>query len=299
MALDPNTHIIFEGKDVCENLLFFCKHTWESQNVLRPHAHAAYEFIYILAGEGAINAQGIEYSLSGGDLLVVEPFIEHSGVANPDTPFDLFTICYDLNLSQQYFDPILSSMGDLLLRLYRAYTDETHLPLIRKHYQLADVIYKLVDEIVDARIYRKELLRTYLAEIFILLIRGISNLVDTLELGTDTESMETVATARRYMQENFHEPLTLDDIAGEVCLSPSHFCRIFKRATSFTPVEHLNNVRIANAKRLLIYSSISLSEIAYKVGFKSIHYFSRRFKESEGLSPSAFRESKKDILFQR
>ena len=284
----------FEGKQIYDNLVFLCKHAWASHYTLLPHVHQAYEFIFILAGEGSIFSRGIEYELSSGDIFVVEPNAEHQGIANPDNPFDLFTICYDFNRDIKNFSPELANLDSLLLRFYRAYTSKIRPPIIQDKHEMANVIYKLGEEIYNTRVCRNELIRAYILEIFSLLIRNLADFIERVEVNQgDAEFIEAAEKAITFIQANYNKALTLEDIAGHVCLSSSHFCRLFKHATLLTPMDYLNNARIANAKKMLIYSNFTLSEIAYSVGYNSIHYFSRRFKETEGIPPSVYREINK------
>jgi AraC-like DNA-binding protein len=284
----------FEGKQISDKLVFLCKHTWASHHILLPHVHRGYEFIFVLAGEGSIFSQGIDYSLSSGDILVMEPNTEHQGTANPDNPFDLFTMCYDFSRDMKHFDPELASLDTLLLRLYRAYTSKTRPPIIQDKHDMANVIYKLAEEISDEKICRNKLIRAYIFQIFALLIRNLADFVEKVEVNQgEVELAEAVENTIEFIQANYDKNLTLEDISSNVCLSASHFCRLFRHATSLTPMDYLNSTRIANAKKMLLYSNFTLSEIAYRVGYNSIHYFSRRFKETEGIPPSVYRETMK------
>jgi two-component system response regulator YesN len=141
------------------------------------------------------------------------------------------------------------------------------------------------------------MIRAYLLEIFILLIRKVAEAIDIK--GVSLEGKEAVDKARDFIRSHFQEPLDLDRISGHVCLSSSHFSRLFKIETNFSPVEYLNYIRIEEAKRLLIYSDLTLTEIANRVGLNSIHYFSHKFKKKEGIGPLDFRREKKRLLFYK
>lgn len=91
------------------------------------------------------------------------------------------------------------------------------------------------------------------------------------------------------MWEGYSEPLSLADIAKSAILSRFHFCRVFREATGVTPGRFLSAVRIYQAKRMLVSTSLSVTEISLAVGYNSLGSFTNRFTESVGASPSRFR----------
>ncbi len=275
--------ITLESEEISSKLVFLCKHFWASQNVLLPHVHTSYEFIYIVGGQGSIRSRGIEYKLSCGDILVVEPNTEHEGVAHPENPFELFTMGYDFNRDRMQADPALFGVDRVFLRLYEVYTEKTQLPIIHDRHHIAKVLFTVIDEIIDTKLCREEL------------IRNLAEFVDAKELSLDGK--ESVEKAKQFIRAHYSEPLTLEEISNFVCLSLSHFSRLFKNETTFTPIEYLKAVRIDYAKKFLIYSDLNLTEIAARVGFNSLHYFSHCFKKSEGISPLDYRRDKKRLLF--
>jgi two-component system response regulator YesN len=90
---------------------------------------------------------------------------------------------------------------------------------------------------------------------------------------------------QRYMETN----LSLNDIAAQVNLSPSHFSSVFAQETSQTFKDYLTEVRIQKAKELLRTTALKSGDISYQVGYNDPHYFSFVFKKNTGFSPSEFR----------
>jgi AraC family transcriptional regulator len=87
----------------------------------------------------------------------------------------------------------------------------------------------------------------------------------------------------------FNEPITIDDMARAAICSKFHFSRMFQRATGVPPGQFLSAVRIQEAKRLLLSTSLTVKEITARVGYTSVSTFSAKFKETVGLSPTAYR----------
>lgn len=93
-----------------------------------------------------------------------------------------------------------------------------------------------------------------------------------------------------YIRANYHKQITLGDISKMVGMTEVSFSRFFKKTTCKTFVDSINDIRLGNASRMLMDSSFSISEIAFKCGFKNQSYFNRLFKEKKGETPKEFRE---------
>jgi YesN/AraC family two-component response regulator len=104
---------------------------------------------------------------------------------------------------------------------------------------------------------------------------------------------EKVSEIARYINNHYMDALSLETLARHFYISPSYLSKVFKRVTNFTFVEYLNNVRVKEAKRLLIESRMKIVKIAEEVGFGSITHFGRIFKEITGNPPMYYRKLKK------
>src|SRR5260370_24577918 len=91
--------------------------------------------------------------------------------------------------------------------------------------------------------------------------------------------------------EGYREPLSLTDIAKSAILSRFHFSRVFREVTGLSPGRYLSAVRIYEAKRLLVSTSLSVTDISFEVGYNILGSFTNRFTASVGISPARFRRS--------
>ncbi len=95
--------------------------------------------------------------------------------------------------------------------------------------------------------------------------------------------------ARQYVHEHFAEDLDLSELARRASVTPNHLIKLFRERAGITPMEYLWQVRLDHAMTLLRKSGLSISEIAYQIGFKNPYHFARRFRARYGTSPRAFR----------
>lgn len=104
-------------------------------------------------------------------------------------------------------------------------------------------------------------------------------------------SRRPVRAAVNYILQNYNRPLTMDDVARQVNLSPAYFSLLFKQELQQTFTEFLREARMTRAKELLRDGDLAVSEIARLVGYEDANYFSRVFKKRMGVSPLDYRRA--------
>ncbi|MEH7223665.1 AraC family transcriptional regulator [Bacillus sp. JJ1566] len=106
----------------------------------------------------------------------------------------------------------------------------------------------------------------------------------TLEKATITEKAE------HFIRMNFSEDISIEEISRKLHVHPSHLMRAFKKEKGLTISQFRNLIRLKEAKDLLTNSNLSLIEITFLVGFNNQQYFSRVFKEEEGVTPKEYKQ---------
>lgn len=116
--------------------------------------------------------------------------------------------------------------------------------------------------------------------------------------GADTADSESETLTRalivkkkiqQYIHENYNTILSMQDVAQAMNYSDTHFCRLFKQCFHVNFSVYLNEYRIEQAKKLLIYSNKTVKEISIACGYRDTSYFIRVFKRFTGATPSDFR----------
>ena len=104
---------------------------------------------------------------------------------------------------------------------------------------------------------------------------------------------QRIKEATIYIEEQFAEPITLDDIADSIHISKSECCRCFQRVLRVTPFEYLLKYRIFYATKLMQYqdpAASSISNLAITVGFGNISYFNKVFKRFLHMTPTEYKK---------
>lgn len=95
----------------------------------------------------------------------------------------------------------------------------------------------------------------------------------------------------RYIEEYYHQPLTLEVLAQQLNVTEQYTCLLFQQSLGIRPFEYVTRVRIQKAKKLLLKNNqISVQDIARQVGYEHPSYFIKRFKEQENVTPTIFRK---------
>jgi AraC-like DNA-binding protein len=102
--------------------------------------------------------------------------------------------------------------------------------------------------------------------------------------------MDALKTPVAYVRKNYMQNICLKELADITHLSISALERRFKKYLRQTPTQFINEVRLENARRLLIETNIAIATIANDTGFADHSYFSRQFQKLFDRSPSAFRQ---------
>ena len=94
-----------------------------------------------------------------------------------------------------------------------------------------------------------------------------------------------------FIEKNYANPITLQELSASVSMSPKYFCRFFSEMTHQTPMDYLNHQRIEHACYQLSTTDDSITEIAYRNGFNDLSYFIRTFKKYKGITPGKYKRA--------
>ncbi|SDE20586.1 two-component system, response regulator YesN [Paenibacillus sp. UNCCL117] len=113
-------------------------------------------------------------------------------------------------------------------------------------------------------------------------------------LGQDPQSKRSfrlvIRQACEYAEKSYMREISLSEIADYAGLSVSHFSALFKQYSGDSFINYMNRLRIDKAKQLLLEPDLKIYQVADMVGFSSMPYFNRVFKNLTGLSPNEFRK---------
>lgn len=131
--------------------------------------------------------------------------------------------------------------------------------------------------------------RNLLSEIWLLLLEVIRN-TDSSSFQGGSKNQDRILTMIAFIQENYSQKLTLEDIADSAAVSTRECLRCFQSSIHQSPMDYLISYRIQVAKKMLETTDHSITEIALRCGFNSNSYFTKIFHRTCGKTPNAFRK---------
>ena len=123
------------------------------------------------------------------------------------------------------------------------------------------------------------------------LVKVLDTFMDTVYETRNVRNARSLGEALKYIRENYHKNLTLENVAQQIYISPYYLSHMFREELGITFVEYLTMVRMEEAKRLLADPALSVVAIASQVGYEDASYFSKVFKRYVGMSPNRYRRN--------
>lgn len=135
--------------------------------------------------------------------------------------------------------------------------------------------------------------RNLLSEIWLLLLDVLHSADDSMY--SPVKNQDRILSMMSFIQENFSEKLTLEQIAASAAVSTRECLRCFRTSIQLSPMEYLMDYRVQSAKKLLEGTDKSITDIALLCGFNSSSYFTKQFHKLCGITPAAYRKRCKEI----
>jgi AraC-like DNA-binding protein len=279
----------------------YIREAWD--NIIEPPQNVAervifdYELIYVKDGEIEVNVEGKLYYGLPGDIFFFRPMETHSITLLHGKPLHQNHIHFDF-----YYQPDSPNVK-VSMKPLKAMTEQEKLffredvlkdmPVpIPNHIRLNNplVIEKLILEIIHEFHlkfpYYKTTIKGIFIQLWIQLLREYHWQTQP-QLQSNWEQLDRV---KNYISHNIDQEITLDELSVMANLSKYYLCRLFKNAYGMTPIQYHVLIRLEKAKQMIQFTNLPISHIAEKVGFQSIHAFSRTFRKIEGVSPSFYRK---------
>ena len=243
----------------------------------RPKGRLDYQLLYIVSGKGHFYFHGEDRVVYAGRMVLIQPrqeqHYEYFGEDKTEVYWVHFTGSDVKNILRSYNIP----MDD---PIFYSGASSTYSYLFKE----------MIHELQNCKTGYEDLLTMYLRQIFLLVQRTRQEERPTVS----TYIQEEMEFARRYFNEHYNEPISIQEYAESRNMSVCYFQRNFKQIVKHTPMQYLLTIRVNNAASLLETTDYSMAEIAAIVGYEDPLYFSRLFRKIKGVSPRDYRNLVKD-----
>lgn len=243
---------------------------------LQPHTSrrsnlSSYLFFTVVSGSGTLSYGGKEYKLKTGSCVFIDCNLPYSHTTTDDL----------WSLKWIHFN------GSTMPSIYQKYLDRGGRPTFTSQSttQIESVWRELMRVASSDDYMRDMLINQHLSSLLVEVMK---------ESWHPEEQMPPkrggIAEVYAYLTTHYNEKITVEDLASRFLISPSYLAHSFKEQYGMSVTAFLLSTRITKAKQMLRFTDEKIEEIGYKVGIGAPAYFSRVFKEIEGVTPSTYRE---------
>ena len=252
----------------------------------KNHVHVTHELNFLCHGYQGLTVENRNYTMCPGDLLVLPAGLEHSIHSDESLPYQRIRLHMP-----SHFAAILAGDDPAMKRIDQKLFSGREW-VIRFPAVTSARVQELMERMVEEEESRLEGWEAGL--------RACAELValSTVRHLDCALSPEDIAAPRHrhdmnliihFLEEHYSEPITLTGMAEIFNINASVLSRNFKRVTGVAPMLFLNRIRVAQAKKRMEEGEYKLENVAREVGYNSLIYFSRVFKQLNGISPSQYR----------
>ncbi|MFE5321979.1 AraC family transcriptional regulator [Paenibacillus sp. NPDC056579] len=250
-----------------------CIGKWRNQYPIeRPEGYPNYQWIQCTRGQGVLELNGTKQYIGQGQGMLLFPDEPHAYCATME-PWEVNW----LSFNGSYAGEMLRSLGFIGSRILTFANPD---PILQHIYRLMSV--------AEATDPMKSLECSSLTYQLILDLYRYGAQID---IRSRQQFFEQLAPALRYIEDRYHSPITLEDLASRLSVTPQHTCTLFQLTLGTRPFEYVTKIRLRKAKELLMrHQELDIGEVARKVGYEHTSYFIKVFKREEGMTPGAFRK---------
>ena len=249
------------------------------------HTHDHLEIGYCLSGSGMFYFGDKTYAVEPGDVFVVNHLERHAAVSWADNPSRYLFLYFSAGLLEQT-DPEL-----LLPFVYLPTKFQNRIPGERTAArQIGELFHLIAEEYLRQPRGYLGMMKGHILQICALLLRYYTAEAPSADWNHTLMSYYRIKPVLEFIQERFREPISLDDIASQLALSPSRVRHLFQEKLGIGFKQYVLQMRVNEAKKLLAGSDLPISEIMYASGFQSHGPFYRAFGQIVGMAPLDYRE---------
>jgi len=254
-------------------------------SMTRYHYHNHYEIYYLLNGERFYLINDKVYHIERGTLVLINSYLIHATTNYAKSSYERLLIEFKKDFLKKLSEELKS------VNLFECFEKEIHvIPLGIKEQQFVEtLIFSMLDEYKSNSPSLDDYAKSALTQLLLFAGKHAQK-TDKYNPVYINSTHKVISEAVGYINNNYGDEISLSKISALFHISPGHFSKTFKRETGLAFCDYLNNVRIKEACKLIHKTDMSISEIAFSVGYNSSTHFGRIFKEIIGTSPLAYKK---------
>lgn len=251
--------------------------TCESGHSYGPALRSGYMIHYVLKGKGIFKIKGEIYHLEENQGFLIEPNVLVYYEADKEFPWEYTWVGFNGTKAKDYLNRTTLS------------TDSPIFSFPKTNALLDSMSNIIISSKIGSN--KNLIILSRLYEFLYLLCENFPN----NKLITADRSKTYIEEALIFIQQNYANNISIQDVANHICIDRSYLHRLFKKFINNSPKEYLLSLRMEKATLLLTNSTLKISDISRSVGYTDSLLFSKTFKKTNGISPSEFRAKNLEI----
>ncbi|WP_173112068.1 AraC family transcriptional regulator [Paenibacillus qinlingensis] len=263
------------------------------------HAHDYFQICYVQMGSCIHVVENQKATLVKGDLFSIPPHYEHDFELFADKDIELVHI----DFMPYLLDSSLLGLSDMESFVKFAFIhpfvqlNDSLLPKLNLSFQGQQIIEALIREMQTEWQGRQEgfalIIKSLIQKLLVVAGREYAAFMAHREDKRHVQANRShFDRAIAFIEMNYHRDIKLSDAAAEATMAVNYFSTMFKLLTGRSFVEYVTDLRLNEALRLLLETSESMEQIAFRAGFNHMTHFYRVFKKKTGITPSQYRKMK-------
>ena len=250
------------------------------------HWHSEFELNYILDGSAEFLCGEERFITRKGDIVIIPPNMSHAIYTFGNSTQRYDTIVFSADMIGAHAND--RSAAECIIPLMNSHSViKPHITAEHPYYSEFKTITENIFSCAKGDSYKLDMLmKSELLRLFWLL-EDNEDIHAAADCGSEYSS---IRSSLEYINENFCENITVQQLADISHLSKSYFMSRFRQSAGVGAIEYINQLRIKKACRLLLESSMSMTETAFECGFRNISNFNRQFKKLVGCTPCEYRK---------
>lgn len=256
------------------------------------HSHNFVELVYIWTGSGSHIVNGQPLNVQRGDLLFMDVGDRHSFHVNPHMEY--MNILFEPDYLSEQLSSSDSAQSFLSLKLFQEFHQQLEEPAPQVKFrgkqmvELEELLESMYREYREKKSGYKAMLRGYST---LLLAMTFRTMQDSMQSSENRDIYHMLPQLLTYIEQHYAGRITLQDLAKQSYYSPYYISKVFKECYGFTFTEYVQQIRLREAKRMLLETEESVESIGRSVGYADKTQFFRLFKQSFGMTPQQLRKS--------
>jgi AraC family transcriptional activator of pobA len=248
-------------------------HGWE----IKPHRHGdLLQLLYVQGGEAELEIEGQSRRVSSASLQLVPALCVHGFRFSHDIQG------YVLSLAQPLVEQLAAPLGPQWLQQPLCFE-------VGEQRRQLDTLFESIAEEYGRPAPARELMLQSLISVLLVAIARRQLAQHAAQGPSGDRGREHVQAFAQLLEAHFREHLPIDHYAARLGLSAAHLNALCRRLAGQSALQLINQRLLLEAKRCLVYTTMTVSQVSDSLGFSEPGYFSRFFKRGSGLSPKEFR----------